>query len=584
MLTVESRCAWQDARRRPDLATGSGWSEVPSRERMVGSAWGDGTELQASASSPWSDVPGLDTAAGAQWGEGLPVSRPSSSSWGDVPAKDAHAWLHWSNRLRRQDVRLRLVYRPVPPWKDAVSGPVWNRSDEFGTPRDAARELQDTLYVPSGLLDFSFAGVRYSPPTLPSAFFDFHYVPPVRAIQPRDTGAAVRFSEARFLSTIRSMPWGWGTPTDPVPTGIVYPDYPGPVVVVDPPEEPEILETYMIANQVTLVVLGNGSVLNATNIRVSLDIDSFAWTFSADLLGRTSLNMVTPDGNGPKTVELVINGHAWRFLVERWSGSGKHPAERYSISGASRTQLLAAPYAPRRSAVNTAQVNARQVVDDQLQNTGFSATWDIVSMGPPDWTLPPGAFSYQDQTPMEVIHRLAEVVGGVVRPDEAGDGLTVLPRYREATWYWGTAVPDRIVAAEIVAEWGSEWSPQPQWNFVYVSGTNYGVGVQVRRAGTGGDEPAPDVMEEWMTSADAARARGICELSKGGNQSIETRRIPLFHKDGSPPGLVLPAMLVECRDEAAPWRGLCLGTEITASGVGACEVWQTLKIERHWGN
>ncbi|MDU4255781.1 hypothetical protein, partial [Pseudomonas sp.] len=393
-----------------------------------------------------------------------------------------------------------------------------------------------------------------------------------------------RFSQAGILDATRISPWGWGTPIDPVPTGIVYPDYSGPVVVIDPPQEPDILETYMIANTVTLTVLPSGTPVQAMNIRLSLDIDSFAWTFSAELLGRTSLNQVTPDGNGPKTVELTINGHAWRFLVERWSGNGKHPAERFSISGASRTQLLAAPYAPKRSAVNTAQINARTVVDDQLQFTGFTAAWDTVALGPPDWTLPVGAFSYQDQTPMEVIHRLAEVVGGVVRPDAASDGFTVLPRYREATWFWGEAVPDCIVAGEIVAEWGSEWSPQPQWNFVYVSGTNYGVSMQVRRSGTAGDEPASDVMEDWMTGTDAARARGICELSKGGNQSIETRRIPLFHKGDAAPGLVLPAMIVECRDEATPWRGLCLGTEITASGIGACEVWQTLKIERHWSS
>ncbi|MFU5996980.1 hypothetical protein ACM7P8_32180, partial [Pseudomonas aeruginosa] len=82
-----------------------------------------------------------------------------------------------------------------------------------------------------------------------------------------------------------------------------------------------------------------------------------------------------------------------------------------------------------------------------------------------------------------------------------------------------------------VAEWGSEWSPQPAWNFVYVSGTSYGVSVQVRRAGTAGEESAPDVMEDWMTGTEVARSRGICELSKGGNQAIETRRIPLFQKD-----------------------------------------------------
>ncbi|MFU7751808.1 hypothetical protein ACNAPF_30545, partial [Pseudomonas aeruginosa] len=119
----------------------------------------------------------------------------------------------------------------------------------------------------------------------------------------------------------------------------------------------------MIGNTVTLVVLPSRTPLDATSIRIGLDIDSFAWSFSADLFGRTSLDLAAPDANGPKTVELEINGWTWRFLVERYSGSGKHPSERYTISGASRTQLLDAPYAPKRSAVNTAPLNARQVVD-----------------------------------------------------------------------------------------------------------------------------------------------------------------------------------------------------------------------------
>ncbi|MDI3908257.1 hypothetical protein QK387_30750, partial [Pseudomonas aeruginosa] len=87
-------------------------------------------------------------------------------------------------------------------------------------------------------------------------------------------------------------------------------------------------ETYMIGNTVTLVVLPSRTPLDATSIRIGLDIDSFAWSFSADLFGRTSLDLAVPDANGPKTVELEINGWTWRFLVERYSGSGKHPSER----------------------------------------------------------------------------------------------------------------------------------------------------------------------------------------------------------------------------------------------------------------
>ncbi|WP_201752554.1 hypothetical protein [Pseudomonas knackmussii] len=585
MLTHDAVASWNKARRPLDPVRCSGWGAVAAKAAEVSPAWGQGQAVESELAGGWDAVPQADQQQASAWGRSGGQDSRTASSWNEVAQKDLARRLGWDHSVKPQDVRLRLIYNPRPAQKDMGSGQVWYRADEFGPRFDAAQERQASLYVPpAGAVEFSFSGKRYVPSTSPLVFFDFHYTSPRHAIQPVDSGARVRFTPAGIFDLVRSIPWGWGTPTDPKPTGIVYPDYPGPVVVIDPPQEPDILETYMIANTVTLTVLPSGTPLDATNIRIGLDIDSFAWTFSADLFGRTSLNLVLPDADGPKTLELTINGWVWRFLMERYSGSGKHPSERYSISGGSRTQLLAAPYAPKRSGMNAAQVNARNVVDDQLEYTGFSASWDTVAMGPPDWTLPAGAFSYTDMTAMEVIHRLAEVAGGIVRPGLADDSLTILPRYREATWFWSTAVPDCIVPAEIVAEWGSEWSPQPDWNFVYVSGTNYGVSVQVRRAGTAGDEPAPDVMDDWMTGTDVGRSRGICELSKGGSQAIETRRIPLFEQGGSAPGLVQPGMLVEFRDPDATWRGLCLGVDISAEGVGASKVWQTLKIERHYGS
>lgn len=585
MLTYDAAVGWSKARRQLDPAQHSGWGAVEAKSVGVSPGWGQGQSAESELAGRWDAVPQVDQQQALAWERSSEQDSGGASRWNVVARKDLAKRLGWDRSAKPQDVRLRLIYNPRPAQKDLGSGQGWYRADEFGTRFDAAQERQESLYIPpAGTVEFSFGGKRYVPSTSPLVFFDFHYTASRHAIQPVDSGTRVRFTPAGIFDLVRSIPWGWGTPTDPKPTGIAYPDYPGPVVVIDPPQEPDILETYMIANTVTLTVLPSGTPLDATNIRIGLDIDSFAWTFSADLFGRTSLNLVLQDAEGPKTVELTINGWMWRFLVERYSGSGKHPSERYSISGSSRTQLLAAPYAPKRSGMNTAQVNARNVVDDQLQYTGFSASWDTVAMGPPDWTLPVGAFSYTDMTAMEVIHRLAEVAGGIVRPGLADDALTILPRYREATWFWSTAVPDCIVPAEIVAEWGSEWSPQPDWNFVYVSGTNYGVSVQVRRAGTAGDEPAADVMEDWMTGTDVARSRGICELSKGGSQAIETRRIPLFEVGGSAPGLVQPGMLVEFRDPDATWRGLCLGVDISAEGVGASKVWQTLKIERHYGS
>ncbi|PRB80655.1 hypothetical protein CQ007_12505 [Pseudomonas sp. MYb185] len=413
-------------------------------------------------------------------------------------------------------------------------------------------------------------------------FFHF-YVQPIRAgrIGPVDSAGSARWGLSRQLDRFRRLPWGRARALDPVPTGIEYPDYEGPIsIIVPPPAEPDILETYMIANSVSLVVLPDRTPLDATALRVSLDIDSFAWTLSAQLFGRTSLAQVRPTASGPKEVELTINGHRWVFIIERYSGTGKLADERYSITGVSQTQLLAKPYAPTRSHSNAVPINGQQAAEQELLYTDFTLHWNSQTIGPPDWTLPEGAFSYADKTAMEVIAELAETVGGIVRPAQASRELTVLPRYREPVWQWSSAIMDKIISTNIVSEWGSEWQPQPEWNSCYVSGTNHGIAMQVRRAGTAGNEPAPDVYHDWITGEQAARARGITELCKGGNQEIVTLNLPLFPKQTAP-GLVQPGMLCEVREIDDTWRGLCLATEISADGIGASRVKQTLQLERH---
>lgn len=582
MLSVQFGSAWRRAVPDDRAARPSGWSAVAARNQQAAAPWGPASAQAQDWAGAWDQVGALDGASAARWAAGQGRDSAAQAAWDTVPARDSRVWLAWDRSIRAQDVRLRLLYNPRPAARDQLLGLDHQSCDQYGARRNPQQLLEASLYVPGAApLAFRFGGALYAPATEPLAFFDFRYRPPVQAIQPVDVTVGARLQSARVIERRLALPWGWGRPIDPRPTSIEYPDYPGPVIVIDPPAEPEILETYMIANTVSLVVLPERTPLNATSIRVSLDIDSFSWAVSADLADSASLDLVRPSAGQRRSVELNINGWVFVFIVERYGRQGTFPAWRYSFSGASRTQLLGDPYAPRRSAVNVAPINARQAAEAQLENTGFTLAWDSVNNNPPDWTLPPGALSYQDQTPVQVIARIAEAVGGVVRPSRDSDSLTVLSRYREAVWYWDQAVMDCILPLDIVSEVGGEYAPQPQWNSCYVSGTHQGVAVDVRRAGTAGELPAPDVYDDLMTDTQAGRHRGICELSKGGEQELVSLSLPLFPVGGSAPGLVLPAMLCEVRGDEGGWRGLCLGVEIAAEGVGASRVTQTVRLERH---
>ncbi|MGF6695226.1 hypothetical protein M2318_005327 [Metapseudomonas resinovorans] len=579
-LVLGSSLTWRRAGQQLERAAMAAWNDPPACDlRLVGS-FGQAAPADVGQRFGWNPLRLLERAQQARWGTAAAVEARVASGFEQSPPVDqALPVLSWRIAGLQLDTRSGGGWQAGRP-ADGGLGLDFRRSREH-----AGRDVQVLpLYTPGEPLAFTFGDVLYAPPSAGEVFFSFQVAAAEIATRSVDSGLGSSFGTARRLERWMRFRWGWGRPLDPKPTGITYPDYPGPVIVIDPPVEPDILETYMIANSVSLVVLPSRTPLDATSIKASLDIDSFSWKFSADLFGRTSLNLVRPDASGPKTVELEINGWKWLFLVERYSRQVKFPGERYSITGASRTQLLAEPYAPKRSAVNGANLNARQAAEEQLQFTGFTLNWDATGIGPPDWTLPAGAFSYQDQTAMQVIARVAEAVGAVVRPSREADALTVLPRYREAVWFWGSAIMDRIIPGEIVTEVGGEWSPQPVWNSVYVSGTTHGVAVDVRRTGTAGDQPAPDVYDDLVTATDAARSRGICEISKGGDQEIVSLPIPLFPVGGSAPGLVEPAMLCEVREPGDTWRGLCLATEISATGVGASKVTQALRLERHHGS
>lgn len=557
-LGLEAQAAWRQAVAR-DQAKALLWDKLAVKDWLAATPWGVAAQA-----------------------DGVAQTGP----WNRVPAKDAGITGRWDHSIRARDVRLRLIYNPKPARKDAGVASPSRQVDAFGPRRDSAATLQASLYVPgNGPLAFNFGGRPYFPPSSPLVFFNFQYTPAKPRIQPVDSGGAVRWQDARRLNLQARLPWGRARVLDGPLTSIVYPDYPGPVKPLPvPPTDPEILETYMIANTVNLVVLPSRTPVEAKNVRIGWDADSFSWKFSADIFTQAALDLLKPDAEGAKEVELDINGWTWVLLVERYSRQLKFASEAYSISGATRTQLLAAPYAPLRTGLNAAPITALQAATEQLLYTGFTLTWDAQNVGPADWTFPAGTLSYQSQTAMQVIARIAETVGAIVRPARDSDALEIRPRYPVPPWEWGQidAPIDRIIPPAMMTQLNGEWTPQPAWNACYVSGTSSGVSMLVRRAGTAGDNPAADIYDDWITGEEANRARGVHELSKGGNIEIVGFTLPLFPlADDKGVGLVLPGMLCRVPEASGAWEGLCLAVDISATGTGSSRVEQQLKLERH---
>ena len=581
-LTMQVGGAWRKATPLVPVAAALPWDRVPPADADSAAGWGVGAIADVQTHQLWDRVGVQDQPLHLHWAGAFQADgQVVDGRWNDVPAKDYGTTGRWNHSIRPRDVRLVLIYNPMPAKKDVQVATTSRRVDAFGPRRDAAALLQASLYVPgNGPLAFNFGGRPYLPPSSPQVFFNFQYTPAKPRIQPVDSGGAVRWQDARRLNLSARLPWGGARVLDGPLTGIVYPDYPGPVKPLPvPPTDPEILDAYMIANTVTLVVLPSRTPIEAKNLRVALDADSYSWSFSAEIFTRAALELVRPDASGGREVELDINGWRWVLVVERYSRQLRFPTEAYTITASTRSQLLAAPYAPARTALNAAPINAAQAATEQLLYTGFTLDWQAT-----DWTFPAGALSYQGQTAMQVIARLAETVGAIVRPAPDADALEVLPRYPVPPWEWSQvdAPISRIIPPVMMTELSGEWTPQPAWNACYTSGTAHGVSMLVRRAGTAGDNPAPDVYDDWLTGQAANQARGTHELSRGGNIELVGMTLPLFpHHDDHGVGLILPGQLCRVPEETGPWVGLCLGVEISAEGTGAADVRQQIKLERN---
>lgn len=534
---------------------GAGWEFVPAKDNRpnpYSALNGIPLDLRAEQAL-WRKVPTRDDPEdyGAQaWDVQAPKDERADQGFND-PADH-----NQTNRHRASDSVLNWQ-APPPEEVDLVQSDTLN--------------LQVSPYQPpgAGVVDFELV-----PPTIA-----VEVKPPTRSVDAQPNLPAWSLKQALDGRTIH--PWDR---KPRIGTEIEFPSANEPEAPAgDPPPEPEIKRTYIVMNASSLIEVTTGTPLEFRDLSIELDIDSFAWTMSCTILNRASMDQIRPTAQGPAEVIATVNGYQWRFVVERYSLNRKFAREAYTVKGVSRPQLLAAPYAPKRTGRITSQTTVTQAMTEQLQYTGFTISRQ---QGLTDYIIPAGAWGWDNKTAMEVIAELAAAQGAVVVPDREDDVLHIKHRYK-LTGPWAYAsLPiesvDAIIADTMTTSYASQWEPQPEYNAVFVSGITDGVAIDVVRQGTAGDKPAPDIFDDLNVEAYQCRERGMAAIAAGGNQEIVT--IETVLPTSGSPGLIEPAMLVEVRDTIEPantWRGNALGVSISVGQPGTGRVTQTVKIERH---
>lgn len=336
-----------------------------------------------------------------------------------------------------------------------------------------------------------------------------------------------------------------------------------------------------VTNSVSLTRTDDGRNINLFDFSVGIDSNSYCWTFSASV-PLAELSKVNTANEARIGVDLTVNGHLWRFILDGCDDTIAFGERSLSIKGKSRAMLLANPYARQRGYKFDTPLSARQIADDELNRggipSGFTLDWDLVGVN--GWSVPANTYSYSNKTPINSLQWIAEAAGGFINSDMSADIIHVKELYKIPSWEWSAQTPLLTLPQSLILNRSQNRINKPAYNGVQVWGEKIGsVGALIKRTGTAGSYAPPMVTSDLITTNEVARSRGIAILSDTGDMADVNITMPL-HADF---GILKPATLIGVND-GEQWVGMVRGTSIKGklSSQQTLEIEQSLSIERHF--
>src|SRR5690554_3665857 len=279
-----------------------------------------------------------------RWDDATPLElKASPNDWDTVPVKDAAndgSTQPWESPSVVASGRTASSFN-VPPAHDVENTSPHSDSARYFDPIDQSPYYRPTKWQS---VDFDLTE-EYRPPGALVADFNLEplFVPTVTPTRPVDSALDVAGWATNLPADIRikhpwdikprkgtEVDWDYGAEPNPDPT--------------DPPDQPDIKESYVFMNASSLKKMPEGTPLDFQGLVIRLDLDSFSWEVSFTILNTQSMDLIRPGASGPAEVEAIVNGHTWRFMVEQYSLVKTLPKETYSVTGTSLTQLLGGPY------------------------------------------------------------------------------------------------------------------------------------------------------------------------------------------------------------------------------------------------
>jgi len=586
-----TRIGWNDAPQR-DSTAGGGWNDAPEIARSVVIRFEADEIRDATKAGVWSPFDSLEVAVKAPWDSfGSTPDNQHDLSYLAPPAMDRRYLSLWDDSVKQIDALAAYPYLQPPP-NDRQSLYRFWRVDDYSAPH--TQWLTNTYVAPEAFDSHDDEGRRrksvlispdlssgYASPDKAAAAFYFGQKAPDgfydRAVQPKDGGMVIPHSSPSKNESEIEVNWGLGSWERPDPGTYInwYAEQGNDHPV---PPAPPVLEVYLFMPHISITTVPDGQEVIASSATISLDRDTWAWRIKATLADQAALNLVRPDSNGPKDIQITINGYVWTGFVESYERSRAHGSRGWNISARSHSAVLAAPYAPKKSQVITADYTAAQLADMAVANTGWTVSWQA-----PDWVVAGGAWAFQDLDPMGQLNKLAAAVGARVRPHRELKLLEVISMYPHSPHLWDAAPLDAILPSSLILDLGGRWQAGPSYNRAIVAGNSAGgVLVNATRSGTAGDTMAPQIVDPLITSSIVGQERARVEMDLGGSREMVSITTMLGENgDQTGPALMLPQHLIEVQEIGDSWRGQVGSLVISAArGSDTLKVRQQIEVER----
>ncbi|KAA9180597.1 hypothetical protein F3K36_03040 [Delftia sp. BR1] len=532
---------------RAELATD--WQTAAPLAQALETAWQETAQLRVACASAWQPGDGLRAGEVAAWHETLRMRGAVASAWQEGEARRAAVYTAWHEALRVRAASasawqqgeglrgglvvdyqeaLRLRAAVVGTWQEAVPRSEWLRTG-FG---DADRwrivmepHWQEAIRPASG----------ESPVVLP----------------PGKTPCYVPSSPVRLLFR---LPAGSGRPTRLV---FICEDRntPTPGIVVPP------RRTYIVINSVEIRRADAlaGDPLPSESFQMSLNRQSWTWTFSASFHASARDALMPGPGGQPVELEARVNGQPFRLQGERIGRSKRFPEHMVTVSGRGKAALLDAPHAPVQTFSHALDRTAQQLMSEVLTVNGVGFGWSV-DFQLSDWLVPGGVWMHQG-TFISALTDIAGSVGGYLQPHDTDPVLHALPAWPLPWWRWNELAPDIDLPEGIAEVDETEVIDVPGYNRIFVAGEAGGVMGDLTRAGTAGDVlKQPMAVHPLITTIGAAKARAIAELAESGRQLKHKMTLPVLAETG----VIKPGRVLRYYDDAGTRRlGIVRGTSIS---------------------